>query len=200
MIVYVAYGNKARKEVIESIRTLRKYNDFPVTIIRDTPLEVEDVTYVKFNDPKWAARWAKLNIPNLVEADTIGYLDADTRVHGNLQPAFDIIEQGWDIALSYSINQDSNTLKHIEEKERTNTLAMLSNPFPLQLQCGVMFFNRQKCIRLFESWRSEWLKYEMKDQAAFLRALEVTPVKIALLGRPWNGGSIVEHLFGRAHG
>lgn len=197
-IVYVAYGQKAIQEVSLSIKSLRKHNSYPITVVCDKPLNIEDVLYVKFKDESYGARWAKLNIDNLVNSNIIGYLDADTRVHGSLEPAFNMVKNGWDMVLSYSINQGSDVLKHIDNGEREATLAEISNPFPLQLQCGVMFFNRLRCKKFFERWRFEWRG--KKDQAAFLRTLDECPIKIALLGRPWNGGSVIEHLFGRAHG
>ena len=196
-ITYVAYGQKAINEVSLSIKTLRKHNEYPITVICKERLSIPDVNYVEFDDNSFGARFAKLSMDTLVNNDVIGYIDADTRVHGSLEPAFKIIEMGWDMALSYSTNQGGDVLKHINERERETTLG--DNPFPLQLQCGVMFFNRHTCKLFFGRWRHEWQKYGNKDQAAFIRALEKQPIKIALLGRPWNGGNIVEHLFGRAH-
>ncbi len=196
MIVYVAYGQKAINEVRLSVRSLQ--GAYPVTIICEKRLDITNVNYVEYLDNSFGARWAKLNVDRLVKNEIIGYLDADTRIHDSLQPAFKMIEKGWDMALSYSVNQGSDVLKHIDEKERETTLA--HNPFPLQLQCGVMFFHRGRCHNFFERWRYEWQNYGENDQAAFLRALEAEPIRLALLGRPWNGGDIVEHLFGRARG
>jgi hypothetical protein len=198
MIVYVAYGNKAIHEVSLSIDSLRKYNDYPITIICKESLDIRDVTYVTFKKAGYGARWAKLNIPNLVDSEIIGYLDADTRIHESLESAFGMVRSGWDMVLSYSMNQGSDVMVHIEPDEREMTLA--DNPFPLQAQCGVMFFNREKCMEFFGHWRYEWNQYKKQDQAAFIRALSGCPIRMTLLGRPWNGGDIVEHLFGRAHG
>jgi len=196
MIVYVAYGKKAINEVSLSIKSLN--GRYSITVICQEPLGIPGINYVIFDDKSYGARWAKLNIDKLVDDEIIGYLDADTRIHGNIEPAFEMVEAGWDMAMSYSINQGSDVLKHIGEKEREATLT--HNPFPLQFQCGVMFFHRDRCGEFFERWRHEWTRYKEKDQGAFIRALTECPLRIALLGRPWNGGNIVEHLFGRAHG
>jgi len=195
-VVYVAYGHKARIETNESIRTLKRYNSFPVTVICEE--EMNGHNCVLFDRPGYGARWAKLSADRLVEYDNVLYLDADTRIMANLQIAFTILEGGWDMLMTPSLHQDTEVFHHVGKNERVRTLAELQNPHPLQLQAGVMFFNRRRCERFFSIWRDEWLRWKDKDQAAFMRALHREPIKIMLLGRDWNGGAIIQHLFGRA--
>jgi len=195
-IVYVAYGRRARIEVAESIRTLRHWNNFPITVI--CKAEMDGHHCILFDRPGPGARWAKLNIDKLVEYENVAYLDADTRVLDNLQPAFNILETGWDMLIALSFRQGHEVFGHVGKNERAATFAELQNPFPLQLQAGVMFFNRQRCAGFFAAWRDEWRRWEDKDQAAFIRALNREPIRIFLLGRDWNGGAIIQHLFGRA--
>jgi len=72
-------------------------------------------------------------------------------------------------------------------------------PIVVQLQGGVLFWRRNEATtRLFERWRAEWARYRQQDQGALLRALYTEPVRVWLLGRPWNGGNLIEHLCGRA--
>jgi hypothetical protein len=89
-------------------------------------------------------------------------------------------------------------LWHVGKADKALTLGCWPC-WPLQLQGGVMFFRRSKAVeRFFKAWREEWLVYEDQDQGALLRALARARLKVWLLGRPWNGGAVVGHLFGRA--
>lgn len=192
----MAYGDAAVREARKSISSLKRHNNYSVYIICGGHTDIPNVSHVIFNTPGKGARWAKLNMDTLVNCDTICYLDADTRVRGDIDGPFRMVEDGWDLVIAPSVNQGGDTLRHIDKEERKYTLEKIM--WPLQLQAGVMFFNREKCTSLFEAWRSEWQRYKDQDQAAFTRALHNVPIKIGLLGRDWNGGSVIEHLFGRA--
>jgi lipopolysaccharide biosynthesis glycosyltransferase len=182
-VVYIAIGSKAQSEAKESIKSLKRHNDLPVTIISE------------FDNAGKGARWAKLNIDKLVDYDKILYLDADTRIHGDVSNGF-LLLNSWDLALAPSTNQDGDILRHVKYGERLQTIRELEY-MPIQLQAGVMFFHRQRCAKLFEIWRQEWQRWQDQDQAALLRALAQYPLRVWLLGREWNGGGLVEHLFGR---
>lgn len=182
-VVYVAIGDVAKNEARQSLSSLKRYNDLPVTIID------------KFDNPGKGARWAKLNIDQLVDYDRVLYLDADTRINGDITPGFSILDE-WDLAIAPSSNQGNFVFAHVRKGEKLQTVRELGY-IPLQLQAGVMFFDRKRCADLFECWRQEWLRWKDQDQAALLRALAQCPVRVWLLGRDWNGGELVEHLFGR---
>ena len=184
-VVYVAIGSQAQIEAKKSIASLKRHNDLPVTIVD------------QFDNPGKGARWAKLNINRLVDYDRVLYLDADTRIHGNITGGFDILDN-WDLALAPSCNQDTEVFRHIKTGERLQTIRELGY-MPLQLQAGVMFFHRKRCAKLFETWREEWQRWKDQDQAALLRALAKCPIKIWILGYDWNhrDGQLIEHLFGR---
>jgi len=109
-----------------------------------------------------------------------------------------VLADGFDLVLAPSVNQGAKVLEHIEVPERLETFDFIGNPEPLQLQAGVFWFNRQRCAKLFEAWRDEWQKHRSQDQAALLRALDREPVRVHVLDRAWNGGSIIEHKFGAA--
>jgi len=185
-VIYIAIGPQAQKEAKQSVKSLKKYNDLPVTVID------------KFDNPGFGARWAKLNIDKLVDYDRVLYLDADTRIYGDLTPGFGILDN-WDMAIAVSDHQDNHAFWHVKEDERRVTLDELGY-IPIQAQCGVFYFERLRCSGLFEQWRSEWQRYGGQDQAAFRRALEQEPVRVWMLGKPFNslGGELVDHLFGRA--
>lgn len=182
-VVYIAIGSKAQAEAAASIKSLRRYNDLPVTVIKE------------FDNPGKGARWAKLNINGLVDYDRVLYLDADTRIHGDVTAGFKLLDH-WDLAIAPSPNQGNSIFAHIRAGEKEQTIRELGY-IPTQLQAGVMFFDRRRCAALFERWRAEWVRWKDQDQAALLRALAQEPVRIWLLSREWNGGGLVEHLFGR---
>jgi hypothetical protein len=198
--VYVAYGFNAMTEAIVSINTLLHHNDLPVTVISDRPdAEIAHTRIIQFEDTSRGARWAKLNIDLLADYDNIVYLDADTRIHQSVTPAIEMLAD-WDLIMAASENQGVGVMKHIKPDERNATKEEIGNHLPLQLQAGVMFFNRNRCAKLFAAWREEWRRYQDQDQAALLRALHREPVRLWLLSTDWNSarGSIVEHKFGRA--
>jgi len=187
-IVYITYGPNAKREAQKSIAGLKKHNDFPITIIDESV----------FSDNSFGARWAKLNIDKLVDYDKVLYLDADTRILGDISSGFEFLDD-WDLVIAISDHQDTMAFAHIKTGERLQTVRELCYR-PIQLQAGVMFFHRQRCAKLFEAWRKEWQRWKLQDQAALLRALQKEPVKVWLLSKEWNSldGSLIKHLFGRA--
>jgi len=193
-VVYITYGQKAKQEAMESIKSLKKYNSLPITVIDETIFPGNP----GMTDSQ-RARWGKLNMDRLVDYDNVLYLDADTRIRGDITSGFSVLES-WDLAIAPSKNQGADLFAHIPDPvEKAATLEEIGNPWPLQLQCGVMWLNRSSCAGFFEAWRSEWERYQDQDQAAFLRALHREPIRVWLLSKEWNGenGSIVTHLFGR---
>lgn len=176
---------------MESIKSLEKHNNLPVTVIVESKFPGD---WKMTNSQR--ARWGKLNLPELVDYDKVLYLDADTRIKGDLTTGFSLLDE-WDMAIAPSKNQGADLFAHIPNAtERAATVEEIGNPWPLQLQCGVMWFNRERCAGFFAEWRRAYLEYRDQDQAAFLRALHREPIRVWLLGRAFNGGELVEHRFG----
>jgi hypothetical protein len=194
-VLYIAYGTRAVREAAESIRTLRKHHGWPVTVIGD---KVENTGHIDCDNEGMPGRWAKVNLLDLSPFERTLYLDADTRIHGKLDAGFRILDDGWDLVMVPSQIGDC-PLHHLDEGEREITLAELGDTFPLMLNTGVMWFRKSPAMQhLFAEWATEWQRFKKHDQGALLRALEKNPVKLWLLGPPFNGGDIIEHLFGRA--
>ena len=188
-VFYVAYGNQTQRETEQSIATLREYH-------KDLPVVIHKNKYENLSDAQ-SARWAKINLDLLSPFENSLYLDADTRIRGDLSAGFEILEDGYDLVMSFSDHQDGDCLWHVDKKEQDYTIEQIGY-LPLQLQCGVMFMRKSPEInRLFEQWRSEWRYFCDQDQAAFLRALHQAPIRLWMLGRPWNGGAVINHLYGR---
>jgi lipopolysaccharide biosynthesis glycosyltransferase len=198
-IIYVAYGGPAIDAVTRSIETLAQHNDMPVAVV--SRIDIPDVQCIHFEEPGWKARWAKLSVDKLAPEDweSFAYIDADTFVHGDLTPGFEIVESGWDIAMAHSTSDES--FWYLSDDERRATVEAITNPDHLQLQCGVMFVARnERTAALFEIWRNEWKKWGRHDQGAFSRALDQSDAKVWVLGQPWNGGSIIHHRWGAIRG
>lgn len=204
--IYVVYGENARREAIESIRSLRRIlPDLPIQVVSDAEFDGERTALFPRRDA--GARWSKLNLDKLSPFECMFYLDADTRVRADPSAGFEMIENGWELAIAYSGRQGPDVIGNVNRDERMATIEELGGIDFLGLQAGVMFVRWcQAMRRLWQCWREEWERYQGEDQAALLRALHRAPVKLALLGWPWNmpsmvnGQCVIEHHFGRAVG
>jgi len=193
-VIYVAYGQKAYKEAVASIETLRMFHDWPVLVVGDRP--IKGTKHLVLEDRGTPGRWAKVNLNMLTEFATTLFIDADTRIHGDLSLGFTLLDRGFDLVMVPSRPQHNDMLRHLGKKERRITLMELPLDV-LQLNTGVMWFGPGSAP-LFDLWREEWNRWKDKDQGALLRALYKYPVNLAILGWPYNSqnGEIVEHKFG----
>ncbi|MFA5714389.1 MAG: hypothetical protein WC998_01440 [Candidatus Paceibacterota bacterium] len=187
--VYIAIGEKALEEARMSIETFRKFNNIKTMIYKGE----NDFIHNKMQ----TSRFSKVSLMDVIQFDQFVYLDADTRIRGSLQHGFDILDDGWEMAITASDNQDKDWCWHVGEEEREKTMLDYCCQ-PIQLQAGVMFVRKCEATRrLFECWREEWLRWQDQDQAALLRALKRAPVKLWILGKDYNGGRLVSHIFGK---
>lgn len=191
-VVYIAYGDKANHEVSFSIKELRLSNpDLKFHIINQISQSANN--HVE-------SRRAKTMLDQYSPFDLTCYLDADTRPQKSIQSGFEILNDGFDLVITPSDKQESDCLWHVSEDERKKTFDRYGI-IPLQLQAGVFYFRKStEVLKFFKVWREEWSIYRGEDQAAFLRAMHRVKLKIWLLGRPWNGGAVVQHLYGRCRG
>ena len=195
-VIVVAYGNQAITEAEAMITTLRQFHDWPVMAVSDQQVEGADLIW-RFEEPGWGARWAKLSMDKLAPWDRWLYLDADTRILGDLSAGFDILDDGWDMAITMSQHQQQNWLWQASEEERAATYGRPG--ILLSLQGGVFFVNRnERTSAFFKTWREEWRKFQHVDQAALLRAVQICPIRLWLLGRAFNDGELIGHRYGRA--
>ena len=167
----------------------------PVRILKK-PLDSSPINLSVGQQAHWAKTCADLWSP----FNFTLMLDADTRVRGNLSIGFSVLKQGWDLVVVPSESRPE-VLWHLSHDEKEATFLETGLVRPLMLNTGVLFFAKtSRTQRLFEAWRSEWLRFKSWDQGAFLRALRRSPAAIWLLGSPFNcaGGEVVDHLFGRA--
>lgn len=196
-IVMVAYGTNARREAGYAIEALSQHMPaLSVAVVSDGPLPGARFIYMEQRDA--GARWAKLNLDTLTPFDGTLYMDADTRVNGDLSAGFAMLADGWDMAIAISDRQAGELCWQCADEERQATRHDTATE-PLALQAGVMFVKRnERTAQLFSTWRAEWERWQGQDQAALLRALYHAPARVWLLGRDWNGGKLVTHRFGMA--
>lgn len=197
-VVYIAYGEPARRGMAEAYGSLIRHCDIPAAVVCDAPLPIVGPQYVIYDG---GFTQAKLNLDTLSPFEYTLYLDADTRVlAGCILHGFNVLADGYDLVLSPSVNQGAALLTHSTAEDRAMTVEAVG-PEPLQLQAGVMWVAKNaRTAALFAAWRDEWARLRGKDQGALLRALERCPVKLWILGFDWNSrdGSIIQHLFWRA--
>jgi hypothetical protein len=195
--VYVVHGTAAKREATRSIATLKRHHPaWPVATVGERLAGCRHLG--PGTDEGLPGRGDKARLGLITPYDRTLFLDADTRVHGDMSAGFSALERGWDLAMVPSI-QYACPLHHLDEEERRYTFRALGDEKPLMLNTGVMWFRKSAAVAaLFRAWSEEWAKFERHDQGALLRALDRRPVALWLLGRDYNGGEIIEHLFGRA--
>lgn len=184
-VVYIAVGDAARNEYERS----RNAINLEHVVLTN---KIDGLNNVQ------SSRWHKTSLYEQSPFEHTLYLDADTRVKGDISVGLKALRAGWDMVIVPSSNQGKDFLWHVGADERERTQGELGYP-ALQLQGGVFWFRRNERVqRFFALWRQEWRRWQGQDQAALLRALQRQPLKIWLLGLPFNGGAVIGHLFGRA--
>jgi lipopolysaccharide biosynthesis glycosyltransferase len=195
-VVYVTVGKNALAEARKSSESLVKYNDLPFEFLE------ADATRPVFKLADQQAHWLKVNMDALTPFEPTLMLDADTRIKGDLSLGFEILKDGWDLVMVPSMpGRFGEVLWNLTSVERQVTLDEIGQWAHVMFNTGLMYFKNSGAVHhLFETWQVEWLRFKDRDQGAFLRALRRCPVKLWLLGYPYNcaGGEVVDHLFGRA--
>jgi hypothetical protein len=199
-VCLIAYGDKANEEAQACVTTLKQFHTWRYCIASDS------VGHYHTNIAQQAgysniqkSRWAKVTLDLWSPFEETLYLDVDTRVQGSCETGFEMLQDGWDMVITHSAQQADGNMWHIAQDEREATFAAYECGDVLQLQGGVFWFRKSEAVQhFFEAWRAAWLNWRHYDQAALLRALRVAPLKLHLLGRPFNGGSVIQHRHGQA--
>ena len=201
-VVYVAYGKPARDQVQLSAQSLvAQHPRLPFRVISDRPFKrvagFPAIQIIPYPDTDPGARLVKLNVDSLSPFDHTAYIDADTRIQGNILWPFELLEAGWEMAIVPCRHQGEHANPHVNAEERTITFAEVGDA--TALQGGVIYFRKTNAVHgLFAAWREEWARFEDQDQAALIRALAHNPVKMFLLGRAYNGGRTIRHYYSYA--
>ena len=192
--IYVAFGQPALREMRRSAAGLWQHADLDVAVIAPTgtALDLDGAQLIPFDQPGPGARWAKLNCDLLAPPAWrhILYLDADTETVAPVPYLFDVLEDGWDMAIC--VNPDRYHLaRHMgrpdSQEETRVTLEQIGSDELIQYQGGVFAFRRNKrTAEFFRSWHEEWQIWGKRDQGALLRAMHKNPLRLWLLGNEWN--------------
>lgn len=199
-VIYIAYGAPAIKEAGQSIETLRRFHDWPIICLGEGDKFPPGAEYHDHPDLSggYPGRMAKVSLVMVTPFEQTLFLDADTRIRSSaLSVGFNILSAGWDMVMIAS----QFGLSHLSEGDERYTLDQLPNRDPLQINTGVIWFAKnESTLKFFKLWRKEWKVFKHRDQGAFLRALYKSPVKLFLLGYPFNSsaGAVVNHRFGMA--
>jgi len=205
-IIFSAYGQEARNEALACIESIRRaIQNYKLDI--GIAVSSDDIAafrlYADFFEEKYDSpfgRLAKLSADRWTPFQNTLYLDADTRVNGDISPIFQMLETGFEFVATLSPQQGKNWLWHIDKTERLATESAIGY-LPIQLQGGVWGFRKTNNTRkFFANWRKAWKKYpdNYPDQAALTWAIHHSPMKIGLLGHTYNGGAAIAHRFGAA--
>lgn len=211
-VVYVAYGRPARDQCAIALRCLhRVHPSWPVAVISDEPMPrgggIPATTWIQCDDVDPGARWAKLNMDLLSPWDWTVYWDADTRARYPMGAGWKFLEAGWEMCICPTAAQHQDLFRHIVrlspevgglpvegEREKETSITEIGGQPILALQGGAIWFRKTEAVhRFFEAWREEWKRWRNQDQAALMRALRRSPVKLWLLDRAWNGGALLGH-------
>ena len=188
-VLYVAYGEKARELVQNSIHTLRRQSGrrYPVAVVSDTPMKGADINIIHIEaDP--GARTQKTRIYALSPFRRTLYLDADTELLHGPEAGFGLLDYS-DVVLAQDFNRAFSKVQwktHLpEEKEMTKK--EIGTAEVMYYNSGVFFFRRNDRIQaMMQEWHQQWLRWQKHDQMALLRAIHKHPVKIVPMRESWN--------------
>lgn len=202
-VCYIVLGAKAEAAAKMSIQALRRnHPELPIAVIASGVIrDSQNIYYVpappSFHGlPAKSARYSKTLLPIWSPYDQTLYLDADTMPNGNIMAGFDALDAGFEFVIVPSKASGSEWQWHVGEPERQYTADALGY-LGLELGGGVFYFRKTEAVQaFFEAWSREWLVYQGEDQCALLRALACHPLKLWLLGYPFNGGAAIGHRWG----
>lgn len=192
-IIVVAFGNPSRHCALEMMQTAKVHiPDIPIALVASEPIGPEDI-FIEQPDSDIGGRRAKISVYDLApsEWDAVLYMDADTEVvSGDIRYYFELIEDGFDFAICKDPNNRDTMHSFVRQnnhEELKQTAKELGTLDVLQFNGGVWSFGRNKRVAaFFDAWLEEWERWGMRDQAALVRALHRTPLKMFVLGNEWN--------------
>ena len=207
--IYVAYGEAAVAQFRIARQHLGRVHPYwAVAYLSDKRLKckrgIPPSMWLAHKDTGGGVRDIKLQMDLLSPFEYTVYFDADTRVRYPILAGWDMLRDGWDMLVAPTRGQYKMLLGHIDSlgnapgEAQTTIDEVGGRPF-LALQGGAMWFHKSERVhRFFEVWREEWQRWQGQDQAALMRALHRYPIKLWLLSRDWNGGSLMGHYHAHA--
>ncbi len=211
-ILYMAFGDKAREEMENSITTLRNTNNvLPVCVLGDEAGMSSDPsvygisTHIpwkgespfdkdKANGFQFRAGRVKPFIYGLSPFKETLYMDSDTRFLKRPDKIFGFLNS-WDFVIAQerlSVSQLYNKPRagwahNLEERDATVEEFGGDGNFPFW-NSGVFLFKKNKAVEdLFKHWHREWMRWQQWDeQLSLMRAANRSKVRVFVLSEIWN--------------
>lgn len=187
-VLYIAYGDRARLQAQNSIRTLRRFNkSLTVALVGDKKMQEAD-RFIFHPEEDRGARTQKTQMYRLSPFKKTLYLDADTELLSSPEPGFNLLHYV-DLVLAQDVTRIfiQNHWPHLKAEEVAYTNQTIKTGHHMYFNSGVIFFNRNERVEaLMTAWHEEWCRWKMHDQMALLRAILLHPVRIAPMRAPWN--------------
>jgi len=199
-IVYVAYGDKAVKQVERNVQELHKLGEWPVAVVSDQ--EVRGVQTVLYQGDFWGTpregqhAGRRIFLPGRVKPklyelspfECTLYLDSDTQVIQSPQPLFGLLDK-WEFVAA--IGQGWGGLlrnTQFSPLELEKTVKLWGTGRLHYINTGVLAWRKcDNCRELFERWGQEYDGFGGWDeQLPLLRALYHVPVLYTMLPTAWN--------------
>lgn len=180
-VMYVAYGEPARRCLIKSVVSLRLHEPhLPVMVVSDSlvpglPTSVQATSDV-------GARSVKTRLPQFAPQEwrQVLYLDVDTVVQKPLSRFFEPLAVGWDVVFCY--DEISWTLGECRLKNNAEMAFCRKSYGTLdmtQFAGGLFSWARsERTDEFFDVWHAEWRRFGFRDQGALVRALAAVPLKL----------------------
>jgi hypothetical protein len=191
-VFYVAFGKQARDCAIAAIDSFKRYfPEIPVALASDSPLGIEDY-FIQRPDVDIGARLAKVMMFDLTPASWshVVYLDADTEIIARNELLWQVVEDGWDMAICKNptrFHVATNMRRPDNQGDCDETFRITGTDNIIQWNGGVLSFQRNERTKMFfDTWVVEWNRYGKRDQSALIRAMWACPLKLYVLGNEWN--------------
>jgi hypothetical protein len=212
-LLYMCFGEAAVCEMTKSIQSLRNVgSDLPVAVVGDNKTAavldlhkagVKEFIHWTGQDPfdksqdahfQFRAGRVKPFLYDLSPFKETLYIDCDVEFLIDIEMVFNHLKH-WDfiiaqerLMLSELYNRPRAGWKHnIIEKGATIDEFAGNGDIPF-LNSGMFLWRKNKKVKsLFELWHEEWLKFQQWDeQAALMRALNTSEVRLFVLSEIWN--------------
>lgn len=176
-ILYVATGEKFRKEAERSIQTLERNEiNIPVALAADEEIDSKFVDYfIKIENPD-RDYLDKIRYISKSPFEKTLFLDTDTFIYDNLDGVFQLLDE-FELAIAHSPGRTSISLEDVPES------------FP-EMNTGVILFrNSERIDNLLGKWEEIYQRRKTElphDQAAFRKALYMSDVSYSTLTPEYN--------------
>ena len=186
-IIYVAYGDLAVKGcAVSMISAKRQHPGIQTAVVSDIELPGADFSIIQ-PSLDIGAREYKTNIYQYSPFDYTLFLDADTLVVGSLQAGFSALQQGWDVVMALDYRQTLSHIDHIPAVDVKTAIDLVGTGEYPHYNAGMIFWRKcSEVERMYRLWHEEWARFRYRDQAALVRAIYRSEVKLWTVAWQWN--------------